>query len=211
LELEAQSELRITYYPFFFIIRKPLAHSCNWCLDKSLSAKKIGFGCKASLTYVKHALQWDMLQDSLFSGVRWMNTISSKLERVGPRPGMLYGLFVLGLGTCLAGNLAIRLIREASDPPVWVLIAIGIATAFPLVLAACLFWRLMRQNLDEMLQRIVLEGLAFGLIVYVPLAGLFVNLRTAGLARPQLDPPDILMIPAILVAIGIALAWRKYK
>jgi hypothetical protein len=124
---------------------------------------------------------------------------------------MLYGFFVLGLGTCLAGNLAIRLIREASDPPVWILIVIGIAAAFPLVLAACLFWRLMRQNLDEMLQRIALEGLAFGLILYVPLAGLFVNLRTAGMAMPRLDPPDVLMIPAILVAIGIALAWRKYK
>jgi hypothetical protein len=62
-----------------------------------------------------------------------------------------------------------------------------------------------------MLQRIVLEGLAFALIVYVPLAALYVNLRTAGAWVPRLDAPDILMTPALLVAVGIAIARWRYE
>ena len=48
-------------------------------------------------------------------------------------------------------------------------------------------------------------------IVYVPLTALYVNLRTAGVRMPRLDPPDVLMTPALLVAIGIALAHRRYQ
>jgi hypothetical protein len=89
--------------------------------------------------------------------------------------------------------------------------ALAVLSAIPLVVAAVLFWRLLRRDLDEMLQRIVLEGLAFALVVYVPLAGLYVNIRTAGMWTPRLDPPDLLLTPALLVAIGIALAWRRYR
>jgi hypothetical protein len=75
-----------------------------------------------------------------------------------------------------------------------------------------LFWRMLRSDLDEMLQRIVLEGLAFALVVYVPLAALYVNLSTTtGIWTPRLDPPDILMTPALLAAIGIAIAWRRVQ
>lgn len=126
-------------------------------------------------------------------------------------PCVLYGVFALGVAVCLIGNLAIRIAQEADWLPHGALIAIGVLAALPLIVAAMLFWRLLRQNLDEMLQRIVLEGMAFGLIIYVPLAGLYVNLRTAGVWTPRLDPPDILMAPAILVAIGIALAIRRYR
>jgi hypothetical protein len=84
-----------------------------------------------------------------------------------------------------------------------------VLAASPLLVAAALFWRLLRRDLDEMLQRVVLEGLAFALVVYVPLAALYVNLRTAGAWVPRLDPPDFLMMPALLVAIGIGVArWR---
>jgi hypothetical protein len=62
-----------------------------------------------------------------------------------------------------------------------------------------------------MLQRIVLEGLAFALVVYVPLAALYVNMRTAGAWAPRLDAPDIVLAPAVLVAIGIAIARRRYE
>ena len=61
-----------------------------------------------------------------------------------------------------------------------------------------------------MLQRIVLEGMAFALVVYLPLAALYLNLRTAGAWTPRLDPPDLLMTPALLVAVGIMLAWRRH-
>ena len=123
----------------------------------------------------------------------------------------LYGLYILSLGACLVGNLLIRLSQEAGWFPTWVHILLGILAAAPLALAAVLFWRLLSRELDEMLQKIVLEGLAFALIVYVPLAALYVNLRTAGAWTPRLDPPDILLTPAILVAIGIAIAWRRYQ
>ena len=81
----------------------------------------------------------------------------------------------------------------------------------PLVVAAAMFWRLLRQDLDEMVQRVVLEGMAFAMIIYLPLTALFVNLRTAGAWVPRLDPPDLLMMPALLVAAGILISWRRLQ
>jgi hypothetical protein len=57
----------------------------------------------------------------------------------------------------------------------------------------------------------MLEGMAFALVLYIPLAALYVNLKTAGAWTPRLDPPDILLAPAVLVAVGVALAWRRYQ
>lgn len=121
----------------------------------------------------------------------------------------LYVLYVAAIAACLLGNLLIRMSQRAGWMPEWAHILLGIVAALPLGVAAVWFWRLLRRELDEMLQRIVLEGMAFALIVYVPLAALYVNLKTAGAWTPRLDPPDILLLPAILVAIGIALAWRR--
>jgi hypothetical protein len=123
----------------------------------------------------------------------------------------LYGLYVVALTASLLGNLLIRLGERGGWLPRWAQIGLAALAVLPLVFAAALFWRLLRQELDELLQRIVLEGMAFALTVYVPLAALYVNLRTAGAWTPRLDPPDILMAPALLVAIGIALAVRRYQ
>ena len=123
----------------------------------------------------------------------------------------LYGLYVLALAACLLGNLLIRMSQQAGWLTYWTHIVLAVLAATPLAVAAVLFWRLLSRELDEMLQKIVLEGLAFALIVYVPLAALYVNLRTAGAWTPRLDPPDILLAPALLVAIGIAIAWRRYQ
>ena len=124
----------------------------------------------------------------------------------------LYRLYVGALGVCLVGNLLIRVGAEGGWLPRWGELAIAIAAAAPLVVAAVLFWRLLRRDLDEMLQRIVLEGLAFALVVYVPLAALYVNLSTAsGGWTPRLDPPDILLTPALLAAIGFVVAWRRVQ
>jgi hypothetical protein len=62
-----------------------------------------------------------------------------------------------------------------------------------------------------MLQRIVLEGLAFAMIVFVPLAGIYVNARAAGLISSRLDPPELLLLPSILVAIGVMISWSRLK
>jgi hypothetical protein len=120
-------------------------------------------------------------------------------------------VYVLSLAVCLVGNLLIRLGARGGWLPPWGQLVVAALAATPLIVAAGLFRRLVRRELDEMLQRIVLEGLAFALVVYVPLAALYVNLRTAGAWTPRLDPPDILMAPALLVAIGIALARRRYQ
>jgi len=135
---------------------------------------------------------------------------SSQTEaRVGG--SALYGIYVLSLAVSLVGNLLTRIGAESGVLPAWGQAVVGAAATIPLMVAAVMFWRLLRRDLDEMLQRIVLEGLAFAVIVYVPLTALYVNLRTAGVWMPRLDPPDILMAPALLVAIGIAIARRRYQ
>ena len=123
----------------------------------------------------------------------------------------LYQAYVAALVICLAGNLGIRLADRAASFPVWLLAVLAILASLPLAVAAAMFWRRLRRDLDELLQRVVLEGLAFALTVYLPLAALYVNLRAAGVSLSRLDPPDIVLTPALLVAIGIALAWRRYQ
>ena len=137
--------------------------------------------------------------------------MSSDTAKKGTPGAALYGMYMLALGVCLTGNLFIRVSREALWLPDWAHHMIALATALPLAYAAFCFWGLLAKELDEMLQRIVLEGLAFAVIVYVPLAALYVNLRAAGVWTPRLDPPDVLLAPAILVAIGIAFARRRYE
>jgi len=130
----------------------------------------------------------------------------------GATPGAtLFGLYWLALTAALGGNLLVRLAERGQ----WLggpgRIALGVAAVLPLVVAAVMFWRLLRRDLDEMIQRVVLEGMAFAMIVYVPVAALYVNLRTAGAWVPRLDPPDLLLLPALLVAIGISVAWRRLQ
>ena len=139
--------------------------------------------------------------------------IATESVRAEPRtPGAsLYGLYLLSLAVALAGNLVIRLGARGGWLPPWGRVSVAALAAAPLVVAAALFWRLLRRELDEMLQRIVLEGMAFALVVYVPLAALYVNLRAAGVWVPRLDASDLLLTPALLVAIGIAIARRRYE
>lgn len=131
--------------------------------------------------------------------------------RAARPPGTtLYGIYVVAIAVSLMGNLLVRLGAEGGWLPAWGRASLATATALPLLATAVLFWKLLRSELDEMLQRIVLEGMAFGLVVYLPLAALYVKLRTAGVWTPRLDPPDLLMIPALLVAAGIILSWRRH-
>ena len=123
----------------------------------------------------------------------------------------LYGLYVVALGAALVGNLLIRIGAEAGWLPPAGQAVMALVSAAPLAAAALFFWKLLRRDLDEMFQRIVLEGLAFALVIYVPLAAIYVNLRTAGVWTPRLDPPDLLMTPALLVAIGVLLAKRRLQ
>ena len=137
---------------------------------------------------------------------------STQSVRADTVPGStLYGLYVMAIAAMFLGNLLIRIGAEAGWLPPAGQVVMALASAAPLAAAALFFWKLLRRDLDEMFQRIVLEGLAFALVIYVPIAAIYVNLRTAGVWTPRLDPPDIIMTPALLVAIGVLLARRRLQ
>jgi len=138
---------------------------------------------------------------------------TSQLDSAHPRlsGGAMYRFYLLALAACLVGNLGMRVGERVGWLQHGTLVATAIVTASPLVVAAIMFWRMLKRELDEMLQRILLEGLAFALIVYVPLAGIYVNLQTAGAWGLHVDSADIMLTPALLAAIGIAIAWRRYR
>lgn len=119
--------------------------------------------------------------------------------------------FVISEFCLIAGNLGVRILNREELLPPWVVAIIALATALPMLLFAITFFRLLRADLDEMLQRIVLEGLAFAMIVFVPIAGIYVNARAAGLISERLDPPELLLLPSILVAIGVMISWSRHK
>jgi hypothetical protein len=123
----------------------------------------------------------------------------------------LYGKYLLAVAAALIGNLIVRIGGRGGWLPSGAQAAIAALAVLPLLFVALTFRRAMRRDLDELMQRILLEGMAFALMVYIPVAALVVNLRTAGVAIPRLDPPDLLLSPALLVAIGVALAWRRYQ
>jgi hypothetical protein len=119
--------------------------------------------------------------------------------------------FVVSVFCLIAGNLVVRVCIREAWLPTWMVSVIAFATALPMLLFAIGFFRKLRADLDEMLQRIVLEGLAFAMIVFVPLAGIYVNARAAGLISSRLDPPELLLLPSILVAIGVMISWSRLK
>ncbi len=122
----------------------------------------------------------------------------------------LYLLYVLAIASSLIGSITIAVLNMRHAAPLWVLVAIALVSASPFVLSAVLFWRMLRTGLDELGQRIVLEGMAFALTVYLPMSALLHLLRMTGLFILRLDAPDLLLTPALLVAIGIAIAKRRY-
>lgn len=123
----------------------------------------------------------------------------------------LYFLYVGSIAVALLGNLAIRMGTEAGWLSTWTRIILAVLSASPLAAAAFLFWRLLRGDLDEMLQRLVLEGMAFALVIYLPAAALWMNVQAAGIETPRLDAPDVVLAPAVLVAVGIAIASRRFR
>ena len=129
-----------------------------------------------------------------------------------PRAGsMLYPLYLGALFLFLVGSLVVRMsVRHdwLSRP---LNVALGVAAVMPMFAAAVVFRRLLTRDLDELFQRVALEGFAFAFIVFLPIAALYTNLQSAQVPVPRLDPPDIVLTPAVLVALGMALAWRRYR
>jgi hypothetical protein len=123
----------------------------------------------------------------------------------------LFGPLLLALGLSLLGHLGIRILKAAPGTSTALKVALALGTALPLAWAALRFHRRMRAGLDEMLRRILLEGMAFAFMAYLPLAVLYLNLQAAGLLRFRVDPPELLLSPALLLGWGIARAWRRYR
>lgn len=119
--------------------------------------------------------------------------------------------FVVAEGILLVGNLLVRVSQRQELLPAWGNVALALATAVPMIWFAFHFLRMLRNDVDEMLQRVVLEGLALALVVFLPLAGLYVNLRTSGWLTTELDPPELLLIPSIFAVIGILVSWSRFK
>lgn len=135
---------------------------------------------------------------------------SSKSEASAAGQSLLW-LYVTSIAFCIIGNLAIRLGSAGLWLPLAARTGLAVVTVLPLAACAYLFRRLLARDLDEFLQRILLEGMAFALITTIPLVALYCNLKAAGAWTPQLDMPDMLMAPALLVAVGIVIAWRRYS
>ena len=119
--------------------------------------------------------------------------------------------FVVAEGILLAGNLLVRVSQRQELLPAWGNIALALATAIPMIWFAFHFMRMLRNDVDEMMQRVVLEGLAVALVTFLPLAGLYVNLRTSGWLTTELEPPELLLIPSIFAVIGILISWSRFK
>ncbi|MFN7734134.1 MAG: hypothetical protein ACK5OB_19710 [Pirellula sp.] len=119
--------------------------------------------------------------------------------------------FVIAEAILLVGNLAIRIVQRAGEFPGWLTAALAIATALPMFWFAYRFFQLLAGDLDEMLQRVVLQGMAIAVAIFVPLAGLYVNAQVAGLISFQLNPPELLLLPSILVGVGILIASNRFR
>ena len=122
-----------------------------------------------------------------------------------------FGLYLLALCSFFLGSLLVRMSVRAGWLPSWLNVVVAVATVVPFFVAALVFRRVLRRDLDELAQRVVLEGFAFSLAIFVPLAALYTNLANAGVPVPRIDPPDLVLTPAALVALGIMLAWRRYQ
>lgn len=131
-------------------------------------------------------------------------------QALAPGKRLLTG-FVVAEFCLITGNLAARACSRAELLPAREIGLIALGSAIPMLIFAIRFFRLLRSDLDEMLQRIVLEGLAFAMLVYIPLAGFYVNARSAGLLRLQLDPPELLLLPSILIVLGMFVSWSRLK
>jgi hypothetical protein len=119
--------------------------------------------------------------------------------------------FVVAEILLLSGNLLVRIVQRGAWLPAWGTSLMAIVSAIPMCWFAYRFFSLLRSDLDEMIQRVVLEGLTFSMVIFVPLAGLYVNARVAGLISLSLDPPELLLIPSILAAVGILVSWSRLK
>lgn len=123
----------------------------------------------------------------------------------------LYGLYALAIGAWGLGSLAVRALAAQDGVPSWVNGLLAVLSTVPLFVSALLARRILSRDADELVQRVALEGFAFALAIFIPLAALYTNLQRAGVYVPRLDPPDIVMTPAVLVLLGVGLAWRRYR
>ncbi len=142
-------------------------------------------------------------------GARMTNE-NTKKETAPSLPPSLAGLFFGGLASLWIGSSVARHGLEGKWLPFPAAVALAILATIPFLAFAVVFHGVVRRDLDEMLQRVLLEGLAFALIAMIPLATLWVTLASLGVPLPRLDPPDVVIFPGAMVTIGVLAALRRY-
>src|SRR5688500_16797673 len=108
-------------------------------------------------------------------------------EKAPTLPARLVRLFFVGLASLWIGSSVARHGLEGGWLPFAAAVALAIASVIPMLAFALVFHRVVRVELDELMQRILLEGLAFALIALLPLLALWVTFASLGVYLPKLD------------------------
>jgi hypothetical protein len=128
------------------------------------------------------------------------------------KPGTsLISAYVGAVAVWGVGRLLLRFSLEQHWLPVWTHAILAVASIVPMVLFAIWLRKLLSEDFDEMMQRVVLEGIALGFAIFITVAALYMNLKAGGIYMPRIDPPDIVIGAATFVALGFAIAWRRYR
>ena len=102
-------------------------------------------------------------------------------------------------------------IRDSHALGPWPRAGLALASVLPLGLLLIRFQRKVTKELDELMQRVLLEGIAIGAGAFLLLQALTLNLLAAGTLPWSLDPPELLLTPILCVGLGIAWRWRGYR
>jgi len=123
----------------------------------------------------------------------------------------ILALPILGLALTLLGNLGLRAFGAANALGPWLRAGLAIASVLPLGLLLFRFQRRATKELDELMQRVLLEGIAIGAGAFLLLQSLTLNLLATGTLPWNLDPPELLLAPVLCVGLGITWRWYGYR
>jgi len=123
----------------------------------------------------------------------------------------ILALPILGLALALLGNLGLRVLAPANALGPWPRALLAIASVLPLGLLLFRFQRKATKQLDELMQRVLLEGIAVGAGAFLILQTLTLNLLATGKLPWSLDPPELLLAPMLCVGLGITWRWYDYR
>jgi hypothetical protein len=140
-----------------------------------------------------------------------MSRPSAQPDADHPLVAGILALPILGLALALLGNLGLRAFAPVHALGPWPRAGLALASVLPLGLLLIRFQRKVTKELDELMQRVLLEGIAIGAGAFLLLQALTLNFLAAGTLPWSLDPPELLLTPILCVGLGIAWRWRGYR